>query len=51
MPGPYTATKKHENKIIIATTDLTAPELGPYTKLPEAKLPHKLEPEEPKNVL
>ena len=38
MPGPYTATRKNENMNIIEITDLSAPELAPYTKLTEAQL-------------
>ena len=45
MPGPYTATRKNENMNIIEITDLSAPELAPYTKLTEAQLRNKLEPE------
>ena len=37
MPGPYTATRKNENMNIIEITDLSAPELAPYTKLTEVK--------------
>lgn len=45
MPGPYTATRKNENMNIIEITDLSAPELAPYTRLTEAQLRNKLEPE------
>ena len=45
MPGPYTVTRKNENMNIIEITDLSAPELAPYTKLTEAQLRNKLEPE------
>lgn len=45
MPDPYTATRKNENMNIIEITDLSAPELAPYTRLTEAQLRNKLEPE------
>ena len=45
MPSPYTATRKNENMNIIEITDLSAPELAPYTRLTEAQLRNKLEPE------
>ena len=45
MPGPYTATRKNENMNIIEITDLSALELAPYTRLTEAQLRNKLEPE------
>lgn len=45
MPGPYTVTRKNENMNIIEITDLSAPELAPYTRLTEAQLRNKLEPE------
>ena len=45
MPGPYTATRKNENMNIIEITDLSAPELALYTRLTEAQLRNKLEPE------
>ena len=45
MPGPYTSTRKNENMNIIEITDLSAPELAPYTKLTESQLRNKLEPE------
>ena len=45
MPGPYTATRKNENMNIIEITDLSAPELAPYTRLTEAQRRNKLEPE------
>ena len=45
MRGPYTATRKNENMNIIEITDLSAPELAPYTRLTEAQLRNKLEPE------
>lgn len=43
--GPYTSTKEKAIMQIIEITDLSIPELAPYTKLTESQLRNKLEPE------
>lgn len=45
IPGPYTSTKEKAIMQIIEITDLSIPELAPYTKLTESQLRNKLEPE------
>ena len=43
--GPYTSTKEKAIMQIIEITDLSIPELAPYTKLTESQLRNRLEPE------
>lgn len=45
IPGPYTSTKEKTIMQIIEITDLSIPELAPYTKLTESQLRNRLEPE------
>ena len=45
IPGPYTSTKEKAIMQIIEITDLSIPELAPYTKLTESQLRNRLEPE------
>lgn len=45
IPGPYTSTKEKAIMQIIEITDLSVPELAPYTKLTESQLRNRLEPE------